>query len=85
VRWLRGQPEILLRLRNGALEAADRLALPPYAGSPGEPNSQATPNAGPAITDVSHRPVLSAANEPVRVTARVSDPDDVESVMFATA
>lgn len=82
VRWLRGHPEILLRLRNGALEASGRLALPRFAGTPGTPNSRAVSNAGPAITDVQHYPVLPVANQPVRVTARVRDPDGVSSVML---
>jgi len=82
VRWLRGHPEILLRLRNGALEASGRLALPAFAGTPGAPNSRAVPNVGPAITEVQHDPALPAANQPVRVTARVGDPDGLRSVML---
>ena len=80
VKWLRGHPEILLRLRGGGLEAVGRLNLPPTMGTPGGPPSRAAENAGPTITDVSHRPVLPAAGQPVRVFARVADPDSVGTV-----
>ncbi|HNQ88878.1 MAG TPA: lamin tail domain-containing protein [Verrucomicrobiota bacterium] len=77
VRWLRGHPEVLLRLRNGGLEASGRLDVPAGCGTPGAVNSQARSNAGPAITHVGHRPVLPAANQSFRVQARVDDPDGV--------
>ncbi len=77
VRWLKGHPEILLRLRGGALEAYGRLTLPDNLGTPGAPNSQSRANAGPAIVGVEHRPVLPQAGEPIRITARIDDPDGV--------
>ncbi|PYJ03203.1 MAG: hypothetical protein DME25_12935, partial [Verrucomicrobia bacterium] len=80
VRWLRGHPEILLRLKGNWLEAFGHLSVPANLGTPGAPNSQARPNTGPAIGDVAHRPVLPQPNQSIRVTARVSDPDGVPSV-----
>jgi hypothetical protein len=74
-RWLRGFPEVLIRVHGGGIEAFGRLPVPPNLGSPGAPNSTAVPNAGPAIYDVTHSPVLPQANEQVLVTARVHDPD----------
>ncbi len=79
-RWLRGNPEILLRLHGNWLEAAQKLNLPTSPGTPGAPNSRYVTNAGPAITDVVHSPVLPAATDPITVTARVSDPDKVDVV-----
>jgi hypothetical protein len=76
-RWLRGWPEVLLRLRGGYLEATDRMSVPANLGTPGAPNSRLVLNAGPAITDVIHTPAVPAANEPVAVTAHVSDPDGI--------
>jgi CotH kinase protein/Lamin Tail Domain/PA14 domain len=81
VRWLRGWPEILLRLRGSYLEATDRMAIPLNLGTPGAPNSRLIPNAGPAITEVTHTPAVPAANQPVVVTARVADPDGVSSLV----
>jgi hypothetical protein len=75
VRWLRGHPEILLRLNNGSLEAAGRLDLPRSTGTPAAPNSRTRPNLGPAITEVRHDPLLPRAGQPVRVTARIRDID----------
>ena len=79
-RWLRGHAEVLMRLKGNHLEAIGRLTVPGNLGTPGAPNSQARANAGPAILDVSHRPVLPAADETIRVTARVVDRDRVTSV-----
>ncbi|MCX8157827.1 MAG: lamin tail domain-containing protein, partial [Verrucomicrobiae bacterium] len=75
VRWLRGHPEMLLRLRGNWLEVAARLELPSNLGTPGLPNSRLVPNAPPAIHSVSHFPLVPAAQQSVRVTARVHDPD----------
>lgn len=82
VKWLRGSPHILFRLQGNYLEAAGAMNLPAGPGTPGLANSQAKPNLGPAIYDVAHYPVLPAANEPVRVTARVQDPDGILSVVL---
>ena len=82
VRWLRGHPEILLRLRGNWLEAAGSLPVPPNCGTPGVANSRAVANAGPAISEVTHQPTLPAALQPVIVTARVQDPDGIGSVQL---
>jgi hypothetical protein len=75
VRWLRGHPEILFRLRGNYLEAIGELNVPANPGTPGARNSRAAANLGPAIYDVIHTPVLPIANQAFTVTARVDDPD----------
>jgi len=82
VRWLKGDPEVLLRLRGNWLECAGELALPVAPGTPGARNSRYATNAPPAIVDVKHSPVLPSANQPIVVTARVNDPDGISSVML---
>ncbi|MBI4327379.1 MAG: lamin tail domain-containing protein, partial [Chloroflexi bacterium] len=82
VRWLTGHPEFLLRLRGNWLEAAGAMAVPANLGTPGARNSRAVANAGPAIFDVSHSPILPAANQAVVVTTRVSDPDGLAQVVL---
>jgi len=77
VRWLRGHPEILFRLRGNWHEAAVSMDLPTNLGTPGVRNSRAVSNAPPAIYGVKHFPPVPAANEPVVVTARIHDPDGV--------
>ena len=79
-RWLKGSSEILLRLRGNYLEAAGVLPVSAALGTPGARNSRWARNAPPAIYDVSHSPVLPAAGERVRVTARVRDPDGLAAV-----
>lgn len=44
----------------------------PDLGTPGRPNSRSLPAARPALSDLSHFPVLPAEGQPVRVTVRVS-------------
>jgi hypothetical protein len=78
-RWLKGEPNILLRLRGQWMECAAQLTVPGNLGTPGAVNSRAVANAGPAISDVTHAPVLPQANEPIVVTARVNDVDGVAS------
>jgi hypothetical protein len=80
VRWLKGWPEFLLRLHGNWMEAYGRLQVPTNLGTPGARNSQAVSNAPPAIYEVTHTPVLPAANEPAVVTARVHDPDGISSL-----
>ncbi|RLT17046.1 MAG: hypothetical protein DWI28_06780, partial [Planctomycetota bacterium] len=80
VRWLKGNAEILLRLHGNWLEAAGPLLLPTNLGTPGTANSRALTNAGPAIVEVAHAPILPAASQAIVVTARVTDPDGVSAV-----
>ncbi len=79
-RWFRGHPELLLRLHGSATEAYGRLALARKLGTPGAVNSRRVANAGPAIYEVKHAPLLPAANEPVIVTARATDPQGIASL-----
>src|SRR4051794_24911887 len=79
-RWLKGWPEVLLRVHGGGAEVTGRLPVPTNLGTPGAQNSRYVGNAGPAISDVSHSPVLPGANVPVVVTAKVSDPDGLSRV-----
>ncbi|HEY9510755.1 MAG TPA: lamin tail domain-containing protein, partial [Verrucomicrobiae bacterium] len=82
VRWLKGHPQIILRLRGNWLECAGDMTLPPNPGTPGAINSRFAVNVAPAITQVQHSPVLPAANEPILVTARVQLPDGTPSVQL---
>jgi len=82
VRWLRGHPEMLLRLKENYLEVVAHMDLPAHLGTPGAPNSAAQANIGPAISEVGHRPALPAANQPIRVSARLHDPDRVGTALL---
>ncbi|HVU28690.1 MAG TPA: lamin tail domain-containing protein [Verrucomicrobiae bacterium] len=79
-RWLRGWPEALLRLNGNWLEAAGALPVPSNLGSPGQPNSRAIADAGPAIYNVTHTPSLPAANQPVVVTANAHAPNGLQNL-----
>lgn len=79
VRWLKGSPYVLLRVRGNWIEAARRLDVPEACGTPGLPNSRRVANAGPTIVGVAHAPVLPAAHQAVVVSARIEDVDGVGS------
>jgi len=82
VRWLAGCPEILLRLRGNWLEATGNMLTAANLGTPGAPNSRTRTNAGPTITEVRHSPLVPAANQIVRVIARVSDTDGLAGLFL---
>jgi hypothetical protein len=79
-RWLRGYPEMLMRMHGGGIEAVGRLPIPNNLGTPGQQNSQYRSNLGPAMYEVAHAPVLPMNNEAVTITARATDPDGVANV-----
>lgn len=82
MRWLKGTRFCLLRTRGQWIEAEVAMTVPPNLGTPGLPNSRLDWDTGPIIADVTHTPVLPAANQPVVVTARVLDPDAVDNVIL---
>jgi len=82
VRWLRGWPEFLLRIRGNYLEATGRLDTSVRPGTPGVANSTWRAQVGPAIWNVRHDPVLPQADRPVVVSAQVQDPDGIASVQL---
>jgi hypothetical protein len=72
-RWLRGWPEILMRVRGNWIELTGALPVPKNLGSPGQGNSRSVAHAGPAIYNVKHTPALPAAGQAVVVTAQFHD------------
>lgn len=81
-RWLRGWPEVYLRLCGNWLEATGPLTLPSNLGTPGLQNSRYATNAPPAIHGVTHGPGAPAATQAVVVTAYVHDPDSATNVLL---
>ena len=80
VRWLAGWPHMVFMTKGFFIEARAEMAIPQNLGSPGLENSGFSPNAAPAISDARHWPILPAANESTIISARVQDPDGVDSV-----
>lgn len=58
-------------------------AMQGSAPTPGRQNSVYAPNAAPAVRQVRHDPLQPASNLPVKVTAKVTDPDGVASVTLS--
>ena len=79
-RWLAGWPYVVLGIKGHCLEAVGALQVPPDLGTPGLRNSRAVSNAGPAISDVLHAPLLPGAFEDVLVSCRATDPDGTATV-----
>ena len=82
VRWIRGWPEVLFRLRGSWLEMPVALAVPRNLGTPGQVNSRRLDNAGPILSEVTHSPPLPTTGQAVTVTARVADPEGISSVQL---
>ncbi len=78
VKWLRGAPEFIVRLRGGWLEAFGTLARPALTGTP--MTSPPSANAAAALVSMTTRPVLPPAGLPFRVMAQL---DDVQSISHA--
>jgi hypothetical protein len=83
VRWLKGSRYIMFRPSGHWMEVAVPLNVPSNPGTPGLPNSRLQPNAGPAIYEVQHSPVLPAPGQPVVVTARAQDADGIDSLTLS--
>ena len=88
-KWLRGSRFLLLRVTRERAPVmpprpayAFELGTPLALGTPGLQNTAFVPNRGPDILEVRHAPILPAANEPIVVTARVTDNDGVASVIL---
>jgi len=88
-RWLRGTRYLLLRTSRERSPVqpprpshAFELHMPLNLGTPGQPNTAWTPNRGPDIVDVQHTPTLPGAGEPISVSARVTDNDQISMVML---
>ncbi|MFH0879416.1 MAG: lamin tail domain-containing protein [Lentisphaerota bacterium] len=79
-RWMRGSPYLLMRVRGNYLEATAPLPVPDNLGTPGLQNSCYAANTGPAIYDVSHVPILPAAQAIVTIRARADDPDGIQQM-----
>ena len=71
VRHLRGNLDVLLRIRGNWLDAGGTMKVAPGAyGTPGRANAGATQPAAPVIYEVRHDPVVPNANQAVTVSAR---------------
>jgi len=85
-KWLRGTRYLLLRVSQSNPVQPPRpshsfeLPMPLNLGTPGQQNTAYVSNRGPDILEVRHTPVLPTANQPIVVTARVTDNDGVGPV-----
>lgn len=82
VRWLRGAPAILFRIKGNYMEIPGYALAARNLGTPGAPNTARLPASVPNITEVSHFPILPRSSEVVRITARIQDPAGVETVVL---
>lgn len=82
-RWLRGCPVLVLGFKGLWMEASGVLPTPTNLGTPGARNSQRVENAGPALWEVAHSPVLPRAAESVVVSCRAHDPDSISALTLA--
>jgi hypothetical protein len=81
-RWLRGDTNLLLRLRGQWLECAGALTAPANLGTPGAMNSRARAQRGSRPLRRHSRAGSPGPGEPVVVTARASDPQGVATLLL---
>lgn len=89
-RWLSGNPFLLMRVvREEAPVQPPRpsqvfsFTRPLNLGTPGLENTAASDPSGPHISEVSHHPVLPAAQEPIVIQARVTSRQPITQVTLA--
>lgn len=82
-RWLAGSPQVNTRAYFSKLAKTTILPVPPRNGTPGAANSRLVANAGPTLTALRHSPVVPPTNQPVTITVRATDPDEVASVTLS--
>ena len=78
-RWLAGSPQVNTRAYFSKLAKTTLLPIPTRLGTPGSPNSQRIPNAGPTFTELRHTPVMPAPDESVTISVQARDPQGVSA------
>jgi hypothetical protein len=73
-KWLAGSNQLHTRLYFNRVASVTGLQVPNLSGTPGARNSRYQPNIGPTFSELRHRPVIPAANEPVRFQSRHAIP-----------
>ena len=76
-KWLSGSPQLHAELYYNQVSTTFVLAQPDKHGTPGAQNSTFQQNLGPTYHDLSHHPVVPAANEDITVSVKIDDPDGI--------
>ncbi|MCA9197151.1 MAG: lamin tail domain-containing protein [Planctomycetales bacterium] len=80
VRWMGGSNQVHSHLYFDRLAKTTRLIRPETHGTPGQENSNYQNNIGPSFDQLSHSPILPAAEQPVTVSVSATDVDGVNQV-----
>ena len=81
-KWLAGSNQLHTRLYFNRLAKLTLLDVPGFNGTPGAQNSRFESNIGPTFSALQHRPVVPAANQPVTVSVKATDPDAVTACVL---
>lgn len=81
-KWLSGSNQLNTRLYFNYLQRTNLLEVPDVWGTPGAVNSTRITNAGPALSGLSHFPVVPDANEPVTVAVNAHDSDGIDNLIL---
>ena len=76
-RWVSGSNQLHTRLYFNRLPRATIIDRPEQVGTPSAPNSRASNNIGPTMTELSHAPVVPSAGQSVTVGVTAEDPETV--------
>ena len=81
-KWISGNNRLNTRLYFNRVAKTTALAMPSRFGTPGVRNSMFVQNLGPTFAVVHHAPTLPQPGQAVTVSASVSDPQGVSSVVL---
>ncbi|MCH8923373.1 MAG: CotH kinase family protein, partial [Planctomycetes bacterium] len=79
-KWISGSNQFHSRLYFNRLPMTTLIERPLLSGTPGATNSTAETNIGPIYDGFIHSPAVPQPQQPVVVTVRAEDPDDVVSM-----
>ena len=79
-KWLSGSNQVNSRLYFNYLQMTNLLEVPETWGTPGEVNSAAAANSGPALSGLSHSPVVPNSGQSVTVSIKANDNDGINDL-----
>lgn len=79
-KWLSGSNQVNTRLYFNYLQKTTLIEVPEIWGTPGTANSNSSSNAGPALTGLSHSPVVPNSGQAVTVSINANDHDGINDL-----
>ncbi len=79
-KWLGGSPQLRTEVYYNKFARKHILIMPDKHGTPGRQNTAYVENPGPTYRELTHEPAVPTASESIRVSVRVNDLDEIDSL-----